>query len=112
VVIRPVDQELSYEPKLVRLDNLGPAELRAVSQCSFMTLRTGPDQYQCWLAVDRKDAAAQCIQPAEMSGPSHCFIPIAGKTRPLTGGTAGLLATSRQLGDVELRRLFSSGVCQ
>ena len=51
VVIRPCPPRRPSEPALVRVD-LDAERLQKVEPYAFLTLRTGPERYQVWLAVD------------------------------------------------------------
>jgi hypothetical protein len=123
VMIRPVDQARPHDPQLIRLDNLGSEDLHKVSRSSFMTLETSPNQYQCWLAVDKKDWSNASLLRAEAETSVNEFVPLAGSKsvgsqfRRLNGqyprvrlveGVAGLLATPRQLQGADLQPFLTA----
>lgn len=55
IMLRPSRKGRSNEAILLCLDNVDPARLSKLQPYSFLTLQTGPQRYQCVLAVDRLD---------------------------------------------------------
>jgi hypothetical protein len=55
LMLRPLRQARSNEAVLLRIDRLDAAGLSKLQPYSFLTLQTGPQLYQCILAVDRLD---------------------------------------------------------
>ena len=55
VMLRPLRQARPNEAVLLRIDRIDSARLSKLQPYSFLTLQTGPQRYQCVLAVDRLD---------------------------------------------------------
>jgi len=55
LMLRPLRQARSKEAVLLRIDRLDAAGVSKVQPYSFLTLQTGPQLYQCILALDRLD---------------------------------------------------------
>ena len=76
LMIGPLTGNQPGNPALVRLDQLDAEAVRKVMPYSFLTLETGPEHYQCWLAVDQahwRSAATLrgWIREGASSGPGH-----------------------------------------
>jgi GT2 family glycosyltransferase len=117
VGVRPIDQGRSDEPALLRLDNLGAEDLSKIKHHAFLTLRTNPNEYQCWFAVDRKNwrsaaALAKWLPPANAQTNADGFIHLASSKSAgaqFAEGVAGLLTTARQLENSGIQPLLSLG---
>ncbi len=55
LMIRPVALPITHPVVLLRLDDLDVEELAKALPVAFLALETGPETYQCWLAVARGD---------------------------------------------------------
>lgn len=55
VMLRPLRQPRPNEAILLRFDRIDSARLSKLQPYSFLTLQTGPQHYQCFLALDRLD---------------------------------------------------------
>jgi hypothetical protein len=115
LMLRPLRQARSNEAILLRFDRLGSARLAKLQPYSFLTLQTGPQRFQCMLAVDRLDwrATAALGRSDATTGDSlNDFIGLAGSRSvesgrsPSDGGSyriklvearTGLLSSIRQL---------------
>jgi glycosyltransferase involved in cell wall biosynthesis len=129
VVIRPRPARRPGEPALVRVD-LDAERLKKVEPYAFLTLRTGPDTYQVWIAVDNSNWRSARILKRLTSASaepnkSTAFTRIAGSLiadvdpGPCVGryarstlhrGVAGIIATGMDLeSSGVLADLWSSG---
>ncbi len=126
VLIRPRPARRSQEPALVRVD-LDPEGLKHVDPYAFLTLQTGPDRYEAWIAVDtsswRSASIMRRLTSASLGG-ANPFRRLAGS--PVSGpdqragdfprvilhkGVAGSATTGMNLEDSGLLpRLWSSHV--
>lgn len=61
LMIRPRPWPAAHPVALLRLDELNAARMERVRPFSFLVLATGPDLYQCWLAVAKGDSRSAAL---------------------------------------------------
>ncbi len=131
VMIRTRSKERPDEPAVVRIDDLDAEGLRKVQPYAFLTLETGPRQYQCWLAVARGNwrsgaALRRLVGVPGNEAVEDGAVALAGTKRVrgswsegggahrvrLVQAVTGLLVTARQLeGSVALPYLALGHIC-
>jgi GT2 family glycosyltransferase len=82
LLIRPLRRD-PIAPTVLRFDDCTRADLKRWESQAFLTLQTGPERYQCWLAFDTNDVRLMAHLPEHASNPvasaeSEGFVPLAG----------------------------------
>jgi hypothetical protein len=116
VGVRPIDQGRQDDPALIKIDHLCAEDARKMKGHAFLTLKSNPNEYQCWFAVDRKNwrsaaTLAQWLPPASTQTNADDFIYLAVSRSSGTRfaeGVAGLLTTASQLQNSPAQSLLSS----
>lgn len=114
LLIRPLRRDPSA-PTLLRFDDCAQADLKRWESQAFLTLQTGTERYQCWVAFDTNDRRLVAHLPAQASKSvatveNEGFVPLAGArfvpshAHPaanfrvrITKGIAGHLTLAHQL---------------
>jgi GT2 family glycosyltransferase len=115
LMLHPLRQARPNEAVLLRIDRIDSARLSKLQPYSFLTLQTGPQHYQCVLAVDRLDwraTAALGRSGASVTGDRlNNFIGLAG-SRSVESGRSPSGDASHRITLIEARTGLLSSIGQ